>query len=132
MSTENHVSCFSYSATAFAAERARMVDRIVPSSLIPMATATAMLIIGANNSKDDCYFELPHLLVICGAISLSMVVGGVMAKYVLECIVADGYVTRGERRVLLGLEGLAVLFAIVEGGWSRFRPIAGSPDYIKI
>ncbi len=94
-----------------------LISRIVPTSLIPLATATGMLVLGSHKSvgpNGDCYFNLPMYLVWAGAISTSLAIAGIVGRYVLEWIIADKVLTRGERNILLVLEYIGISLTLFQ------------------
>ena len=89
--------------------RAEMLNRVVPSSLLPMAAANAMLILGASKRDDDCFFNLKRGLVWTGAIGLSMVILGTVGRYVVRWILESNRIRRGDRIMVRILELLGAL-----------------------
>lgn len=90
-------------------------DRIAPASLIPLATANGMLVIGTHISPTkDCFFALPQYLIWTGTISLALVVLGVISRYLLSMILQDAVITRCERVILAFLYTLSFGLVLVQ------------------
>ncbi len=96
------------------AVRAKFLKKVVPSSLIPMATANAMLILGASKSESDCSFNLPVYLVWTGTISLALVIAGTVGRYVVRWILEDNKVRPGDKIIMWMLEGIGITLIIVQ------------------
>jgi len=73
---------------------------ILPGTLIPMATANTMLIVGSSKDHCDCEFPLQYFLVIMGGIGLSLIVMDVLAQYVIKWVVEDNKITDVEQKIL--------------------------------
>ncbi len=94
-----------------------LIRRVTPTSLIPLATGTAMLVVGSHKTVGpfgDCSFILPNYLVYSGAVSTSLAIVGIVGRYILEWIIADNVVTRGEKNILLILEYVGQLLGITQ------------------
>ena len=127
------------------AKKSRYMNRIVPMSLIPLATSNAMVFIGGKiRSVNDCFFTLGDFLVISGAISLSLVVLAVVSKWEFEWIFGRRKgVTPWARKVLMMLEMLGYLFtfaqvallffgtAFVYPKWEKYSDQKGNENYCK-
>ena len=100
----------------FSRAKASLMQQVVPSSLIPLATANGMLIIGSHKTPgEDCkIMKLPEYLLFTGAISLGLVIMGVVGRYVVSWILYDKVITRVEKRILKGLEIFSYLLILVE------------------
>ena len=101
----------------FQAVKQSLLKKLIPSSLIPLATANGMLVLGAHKSVGpgkDCSFPLPDYLIISGTISLAIVVIGVIGKLVVDWIMEDKLITRGERLIITFLEYLGGFLVFVE------------------
>ena len=96
--------------------KAELMGQVVPSSLIPLATAQGMLIIGSHKTPGvDCkYMKLPEYLLFTGAISLGLVVMGVISRYVVSWILSDRIITKVEQKILNILGGLSYVLIMVE------------------
>ncbi len=73
-------------------KRDAVINRVVPVSVVPLATANGMLVMGSGRQSGpgkDCSFPLPQYLTFAGATSLSLVMFGVTARQVLRMILAD-------------------------------------------
>ncbi len=94
-----------------------LTKRVVPSSLIPLATGTGMLVLGSHKTvgpHGDCSFGLPDYLVYAGATSTSLAIVGIAGKYILEWILADQYLTWGEKKILSLLEYLGLFLGVLQ------------------
>ena len=72
----------------------------LPGTLIPMATANTMLIVGSSKDQCDCEFPLQYFLVIAGGIGLCLIVMDVLAQYVVKWVLEDNKITDVEQKVL--------------------------------
>ncbi len=88
--------------------RGKMLKKVVPSSLVPMATANAMLILGAQKKDVDCSFNLQRYLVWTGTIGLSLVIVGTIGRYVVRWILEDNKIRRGDKIIVYILEGMGI------------------------
>ena len=110
-------SVFEISPTAaLAEERRNTLWRVTPFSLVPIPTATAMLLIGSQRYHADCFFPLAQALTICGTVSLSLVVMSAVAQAVVGWIFDEPYLTAGTKMLLRGLERLSQLLATAQVG----------------
>ncbi len=94
-----------------------LVSRIVPTSLIPLATATGLLVLGSHKTTGpagDCSFPLPTYLVWAGAISTSLAIIGIVGRYILEWIISDRVLTLGEKNILLVLEYVGLSLSVFQ------------------
>ena len=112
-------------AKAFKREKASILARIVPMSIVPASTANVMLIMGAAKTKAvgkdrACDYSLPQTLLISGTVSLGLVVMGVVAKHVLEWIVENRFITKPEQCILLSMERFGTFLVIVQVGLCTF------------
>ncbi len=102
----------------FLAKKARLMARVVPMTLVPLSSANGMLVIGSglknHDKKKDCFFPLMQYLLICGSISLSLVVLAVAAKHMIEWILFDKVVTRTGEILLRALRWLGLLLALFQ------------------
>ena len=100
--------------------RDKLMGKVVPVALLPIATSNGMLVIGAglktDGSDPDCFFDLPRYLVIGGAVSLSMVVLAVVVKHVMDWVLADPKMTPAGVQVARFLDGLSKFMALVQIG----------------
>ena len=97
--------------------RKDLLKRTVPMSLIPLATANGMLVLGSHKISgpfNDCYFPLPEYLVYTGSISLAVVIVGVVARYIVGWILNKNIITRGEKCILNCLENFGLFLIIIE------------------
>lgn len=76
----------------------------LPGTLIPMATANTMLIVGSSKNHCDCEFPLQYFLVIAGGIGLCLLIMDVLAQYVIKWILEDGKVSDIEQKILTSLK----------------------------
>ncbi len=98
----------------FAYKRNKLLNKMVPISIVPLATSNAMLTMGSMKTTGpggDCYFPLPQYLIWAGATSLSLVVLGVVARQVLDWLLEDKYVSYGERTIVCTLEYMGTFMA---------------------
>lgn len=79
---------------------AALAELRLPGTIVPMATANAMLIIGSSKTNCDCDFPLHYFLILTGGIGLSILVMEALAQHVLRWILEDSQVTRIERHIL--------------------------------
>ena len=94
-----------------------LLKKIIPSSLIPLATANGMLVLGSHKRSGpsmDCSFPLPEYLVYSGTISVAIVIIGIVGKLVVDWILEDKVITRGERNIITFLQYLGGFLAFVE------------------
>lgn len=96
--------------------KAELMSQVVPSSLIPLATAQGMLIIGSHKTPGiDCkLMKVPEYLLFTGTISLGLVVMGVICRYLVSWILYDRVITPVEKRILKLMSGLSYVLVIVE------------------
>ncbi len=94
------------------AVRAEMLKKVVPSSLVPMATANGMLILGATKKDIDCSFNLPRYLIWTGSISLSLVIIGTIGRYIVRWILENNKVRPGDKIIIWILEALGVFLIV--------------------
>lgn len=100
-----------------AIDRAAVLQRVVPTNLIPLATANGMLVLGTNKKSgpnQDCFFPLPEYLTWAGTISLSMVIVGVVGTYIVGWISKKAKASQGERRILRSAEYLSRSLVVFE------------------
>jgi len=97
-----------YEEIEIPALRAEILTRIMPSNLVPMATANGMLIMGSQTSDDDCFFPLPRYLIWTGTISLSLIVVGTVGRYVVRWILEDRRIRSGDHVLIKILEYLGI------------------------
>ena len=90
------------------------INLSLPGSLIPMAGANAMLIVGSNKNNCDCSFPLHWFLVIGGAVGLSLVVMDVLAQYLVDWVLEDQKITRIEKFVLILARILGFALTIIQ------------------
>lgn len=97
----------------FMRKKSNLLSKVVPISVIPMATANGMLILGTKYSSDeDCYFGLANFLIVAGSISLGMTILGVVSRNMLEWFTYDKLVTRIEAFFIKFLEVLGLLMSL--------------------
>jgi len=109
----------------FSRKRTAILDKIVPMSIVPLATSNAMLTMGSQKRtgpNGDCFFPLPQFLIWAGAVSLSLVTFGVMSRHVLNWILRDRACSPGEQTIINLLEYLATFVAAVQA----FMLLSGS------
>ena len=99
-----------------APEETPSVNLTLPGSLIPMAGANAMLLVGSNKNNCDCSFPLHWFLVVGGAVGLCLVVMDVLAQYIVDWILEDSKINRVEKYVLLLTKILGFALTIVQIG----------------
>ena len=86
----------------------------LPGSLIPMAGANAMLLVGANKNNCSCTFPLHWFLVVGGAVGLCLTVMDVLAQYIVDWILEDSKITRVEKYILLITKIMGFCLTIVQ------------------
>lgn len=86
----------------------------LPGTIVPMATANAMLIIGSSKNNCDCDFPLHLFLIVTGGIGLAILVMEALAQHVLRWILEDSQVTRIERRILVIIHVLGWLLTFLQ------------------
>lgn len=94
-----------------------LLGKIVPTSLIPLSTANGMLVLGSHKTSgpyQDCSFLLPEYLIWAGTISTSLVVIGIAGRYILEWIIQDKVISKGEKNILLTLEYVGMALVMIE------------------
>ena len=99
-----------------APEETPMVNLTLPGSIIPMAGANAMLLVGSNKNNCDCSFPLHWFLVVGGAVGLCLVVMDVLAQYIVDWILEDSKINRVEKYVLRLTKILGFALTIVQIG----------------
>jgi len=76
--------------SVFASKRTEILNKMVPMSIVPLATSNAMLVMGSHKKTGpdgDCYFPLPQFLIWAGAISLSLItVGWALSYYPFQTV----------------------------------------------
>ena len=102
----------------------RRIHRLLtPAQLVPMPTATGMLIMGgANLEEARCHFPLAEYCIIVGTLSLSMIVFGVFTRQlkrinirigrfpnppfrrVVNWMFSDNVLTKGEKTIIDALD----------------------------
>ncbi len=105
-------------AADFAQKRNHLLNKIVPISIVPLATSNAMLFMGSRKKtgpEGDCAFPLPQYLIWAGAMSLSLVIFGVVARHVLIWVLEDKYVSQGEETIVSVLEYIGNFMALLQG-----------------
>ena len=100
--------------SALPGERANTLARVAPHSLVPVPTATAMLLMGTHKYHAVCFFPLAEALTIGGSISLSLVLMAAVARAIVGWIFDEPYLTEGSRRLLRGLELLSWFLAFAQ------------------
>ena len=103
-----------YSTANMAEERRNSLWKVTPFSLVPVPTATAMLLLGSQRYHNHCFFKLTETLVVCGTLSLSLVVMSAVSKTLVGWIFDEPYLTRGTKKLLRGLERLAQFLAFAQ------------------
>lgn len=103
-----------YPTAEMTEERKNTLWRVTPFSLVPIPTATAMLLIGSQRYHADCFFPLAQALTISGTISLSLVVMSAVAVAVVGWIFDEPYLTNGTKMLLRGLERLSQFLAFAQ------------------
>lgn len=104
-------------AADFAKKRNILLNKIVPMSIVPLATSNAMLTMGSQKLTGpggDCTFPLPQYLIWAGAISLSLVMLGVVSRHILDWVLEDKYVGGGEKNIIAVLEYMASFAASLQ------------------
>ncbi len=103
-----------YDAQAFKLRKASYLNRVVPISLVPAATSNTLLIMGSKGTiphgasgNKVCDYPLPLLLVLTGVASMAVIILGVTARYIVDLIFDNRYVSKSEKRLLQFLEILA-------------------------
>ena len=96
-----------YPTAEMTEERKNTLWRVTPFSLVPIPTATAMLLIGSQRYHADCFFPLAETLILGGTISLSLVIMSAVAQAVVGWIFDEPYLTKGTKMLLRGLERLS-------------------------
>ena len=91
-----------------------IVNLNLPGSLIPMAGANAMLLVGSNKNNCDCSFPLHWFLVVGGAVGLCLTVMDVLAQYIVDWILEDSNITRVEKCILLITKIMGFCLTIVQ------------------
>ena len=86
----------------------------LPGSLIPMAGANAMLIVGSNKNNCDCSFPLHWFLVIGGAVGLSLVVMDVLAQSIVDWVLEDAKITRIEKIIIILTRILGFVLSLIQ------------------
>ena len=97
-----------------APEKTPTVNLTLPGSIIPMAGANAMLLVGSSKNNCDCSFPLHWFLVVGGAVGLCLVVMDVLAQYIVDWILEDSKINRVEKYVLLLTKILGFALTIVQ------------------
>ena len=90
------------------------VNLNLPGSLIPMAGANAMLIVGSNKNNCDCSFPLHWFLIIGGAIGLCLVIMDVLAQYIVDWVLEDKKITRIEKFILIATRILGFVLTLIQ------------------
>ena len=90
------------------------VNLTLPGSIIPMAGANAMLLVGSNKNNCDCSFPLHWFLVVGGAVGLCLVIMDVLAQYIVDWILEDSKINRVEKYVLLSTKILGFALTLVQ------------------
>ena len=86
----------------------------LPGTLIPMATANTMLIVGSSKDQCDCEFPLQYFLVIAGGIGLCLIVMDVLAQYVINWVLEDNKITDIEQKVLTCVKIAGFVLAFIQ------------------
>ena len=86
----------------------------LPGTLIPMATANTMLIVGSSKNHCDCEFPLQYFLVAAGGIGLCLIIMDVLAQYVIKWILEDGKISDIEQKILTSLKVAGFVLAFVQ------------------
>lgn len=98
----------------FTKKKSAILNKLVPTSVVPAATSNAFLMVGARG-KDECYDNKPNVfLLIAGIVSLAMAVMGTVFRWILEGILWDRKVTRGEFWIIRVMDFLSNLVVVVE------------------
>ena len=103
-----------FPTAAMTEERKNTLWRVTPFSLVPIPTATAMLLIGSQRYHADCFFPLAETLILGGTISLSLVIMSAVAQAVVGWIFDEPYLTKGTKMLLRGLERLSQFLAFAQ------------------
>ena len=102
----------------FERKKNALLQKVTPMTLIPLASANGMLLIGSgmkiSEDDSDCFFPLPQFLIFGGAISLSLVVLAVIAKNILELVLANRQVTPTGKIIISVLDYLGTFLASVQ------------------
>ncbi len=98
-----------HSAKAYKLRKASFLNRIVPISLVPVATTNTLLIMGSNKtlpvgSERSCSYPLPLLLLLTGVVSMGIIIMGVTARYIVDWIFENRFISRTEKRLIVCLE----------------------------
>ncbi len=100
-----------------AEKRNAILGSIVPISLVSLATSNGVLVAGAGKRTGpglDCYFPMPEYLICAGAVSLSIFVYGVIARYLVDWILGDRTVASGEAELLRGVRCFEYFVCIIQ------------------
>ncbi len=84
----------------FEIKKNAVIGKVVPHSIVPISTSNSFLLVAAKFGIKDCYFRLPELMVATGAVSLSLVVFGVLSRHIIEWVLNYHRVNRGHLRLI--------------------------------
>ena len=94
-----------------------LMNKLIPTSVVPAATSNALLIVGSRDNEEACQVSnVSTFLLISGVMSLGMGVLGGVFKYVLQAILLDKKVTLGELNIIRFLDLISDLIVLVELG----------------
>ena len=96
--------------------QAKLMAKLVPSSLVPISTANGMLILGSHKREEDCFVPLPRTLIWTGTVSIAIVIAGVVGRYILHWVLGDRIIHRGEYMILKFLEYFAYVLIVMQIG----------------
>ena len=94
--------------------QAKLMAKLVPSSLVPISTANGMLILGSHKREEDCFVPLPRTLIWTGTVSIAIVIAGVVGRYILKWVMTDKTIHRGEYCIVKFLAAFGYVLVVVE------------------
>lgn len=97
------------------AQKARILNSIIPYSLMPAASATGFLIFGSNSAH--CFFYLKGFMVVAGAVCLAAPVTGSVFKRMFDLMMAadeDDEISAAQAGVLNLLRHAALGVVVME------------------
>ncbi len=104
----------------FAAKKGNIITKVVPLSLVPISTSNGMLFLGSqlhfstDEDQGDCFFPLPEYIVVTGAVSLSLVVMGVMSRHVVDWVMDYHRVNYGHAQLIRFMEVTGSILALAQ------------------
>jgi hypothetical protein len=102
----------------FSAKKARLLNRIVPMTMVPLSTANGMLVVGSNmhdtESTLSCYFPLREFLLVAGATSLALILLAIVCKYLLEWVLHDRYLSPTGKCIVGSLRYVGLSLTLIQ------------------